>query len=486
METEANSLYRKLPQLGEVLDSPGAAKLASLYSRDLIADAARAVLARMRQQVKAGECDEASLELALRGLFEAIERELAMRLKPSLCRVINATGVILQTNLGRAPLSRAAIERIGEIAGGYCNLEMDLQTGDRGWRDVHVESLLLNLLALRSGEPIGSLQGRRAVAVVNNCAAATLLALNTMAEGGEVIVSRGELVEIGGGFRIPEILQKSGAVLREVGTTNRTRIADYAAAMTAQTRLILRVHRSNFRIEGFTQQPRLQELIELGARHSVPVFEDQGTGCLVSLDEYGMRDESSWLESATSGAALISASGDKLLGGPQCGILVGDCGLIDRVRANALFRALRVDKLTYAALDATLFAYLSGADSSIPAIAMLAMSAGDLRRRCELYVEALQSDQVAAEVVPVSSLVGGGTTPDATLPGFGVALMHAEMTENAVAALLRRLEPPIVALTREGRVLLDLRTVLQDEDADAIRVLRDALNGPVSPTSAGG
>ena len=465
-------LYRKLPAVGAVVASAAIEPLLQLHSRERVTEAIRVVLAQLRQRVKAGTHDERSLELCLGTMADAVAHELQSRLQPSLRRVINATGVILQTNLGRAPLSEAAIARIVETARGYCNLEFDLDTGERSRRDVHAEKLILQVLAMQTGRGLALLPETHGAAVVNNCAAATFLALNTLAEGGEVIVSRGELVEIGGGFRIPDILRKSGAVLREVGTTNRTRIADYAAAITSQTRLILRVHQSNFRIEGFTERPSLQELKELSERAAIPVFDDQGTGCLVSLDAFGMPHESSWTESVAGGAALVAASGDKLLGGPQCGLLVGTRDVIERVRANPLFRALRVDKLTYAALEATLLAYLSGEESTLPVVAMLSLSAASVQARCHMWAEALRSEQISAEVLPTRSLVGGGTTAGASLPSYAVALQHAQMTETALAATLRGLDPPVVARTSQGSVLLDLRTVPAADDLALIALLK--------------
>ena len=472
MQTQANDLYRKLPQLGDVLEGGPALVLLRLYSRDLVARSTRTVLARLRAEISAGAQTAETLESQLSTLPEAIERELRTRLRPRLRRVINATGVILQTNLGRAPLSEAAIAHIAEVAAGYCNIELDLTTGERGRRDALVESLTLEVLSLRSSLEPHALQRTHGAAVVNNCAAATLLALNTLAEGGEVIVSRGELVEIGGGFRVPDILRKSGAILREVGTTNRTRLADYAEAITADTRLILRVHRSNFRIEGFTEQPSLQELATLGAETAIPVFEDQGTGSIVSLDPFGIRNESSWVESAASGIALVASSGDKLLGGPQCGLLVGTRNTIERIRKNPLFRALRVDKLTYAALEATLLAYLSGEEESLPTVSMLRTPAEAIEARCHAWASALASHALSATVVPVRSLVGGGTTPGASLPSFAVALRHAELSEDALLTRLRELDPPIIGRIQNGSVLLDLRTVPAKEDA-GLQVLID-------------
>ena len=484
MNSAANNLYRELPQVGEVLDSASFRVLLAKHSRALVSEAVRAALDRLRQEIKANHHSEETIGAALANLPEIVGDAVRRQLTPSLRRVINATGVVLQTNLGRAPLSEVAIQRIVEVARGYCNLEFDLHSGERSRRDTHAENLMLYVLALRAGQALDSLRETHAAAVVNNCAAATFLALNTLAEGGEVIVSRGELVEIGGGFRIPDILRKSGAVLREVGTTNRTRIADYAAAITPQTRLILRVHRSNFRMEGFTERPTLEELQALSVRTAVPVFDDQGTGCIVAPAELGISGESSWVESATSGVALVTASGDKLLGGPQCGLLVGARDIIERIRVNPLFRALRVDKLTYAALEGSLLAYLDGKEESLPAMAMIRLPAEAVRQRCEAWAAVLRSESLSAEILPTQSLIGGGTTPGATLPSYAVALRHAAMSEGALAALLRGLDPPIVARTSQGCVLLDLRTVFSEEDDEILHALQTALQGSVNSHTA--
>jgi len=470
MASDVNAVYRRLPSVAEVLELDEVDGLRGLGSRELIAESARSVLALLRDRVRVGELDAEALDECLAGIAELVRQQLAERTRPQLRRVVNATGVILQTNLGRAPLSEAAIARIAEVARGYCNLEFDVEAGARSRRDVLVEDLILRVLGVTEEG------GRYAAAVVNNCAAATFLALNTMAEGGEVIVSRGELVEIGGGFRIPEILSKSGAVLREVGTTNKTRVSDYAAAIGPATRLILRVHRSNFEIRGFTEQPSMEELISLGREAGVPVFDDQGTGCLVDLAEVGLPGEASWSRSVRSGAALVACSGDKLLGGPQCGILLGSAAAVQRTRANPLFRALRVDKLTYAALEATLQAYLVGREGDLPVVAMLRMPAEAVRVRCRRWVEALQSERLQAEVVETRSVVGGGTTPGASLPSFAVALRCAGLSDDALARRLRGSRPAVVGRASEGRVLLDLRTVAEADDEELIGVVRGALD----------
>jgi L-seryl-tRNA(Ser) seleniumtransferase len=475
MSGASNGQFRRLPQVGEFVGRDQMQHLLGMYPEDLVTEASRRVIARVRTQLQQGAMPEDELELAIEQLGESVAAELARDRARSLRSVINATGVILQTNLGRAPLSQAAIRKVDEVASGYCNLEFDLASGERGQRGLSVEKLILRLLGTKGTAADADL-GPRSALVVNNCAAATYLALNTLAEGGEVIVSRGELVEIGGGFRIPDILRKSGAVLREVGTTNRTRIGDYAGAITPETRLLLRVHRSNFRIEGFTERPSLQELIHLGTRASVPVFEDQGTGCAVHLDEYGIDDEAYWPESASSGVDLVSSSGDKLFGGPQCGILVGKSAIIEAIRSNPLYRAFRVDKLTYAALEGTLVTYLDGDQESIPAIRMLAMQPEEVQRRCIVWADALRSGALHAQVVPTKSVVGGGTTPGASLPSFAVALDHSSISETTLAARLRGLDPPIVGRIYDRRVWLDLRTVPEDQDDLLIRRIVEEFN----------
>ncbi|HEV8182821.1 MAG TPA: L-seryl-tRNA(Sec) selenium transferase, partial [Candidatus Angelobacter sp.] len=338
--TSKSGLYRLLPSVDEMLKSPDLAELLAREGQPAVTESVRAVLASLREQISSGTLGtQQAVQLAVAHLPQGVARHLSSAMEFSLQPVINATGVILHTNLGRAPLPESAIRRIAEVAGRYSNLEFDIAAGERGKRDVHVERLFSRLLNQEG------VSGIRTV-VVNNCAAAVMLALNTLAEGGEVIVSRGELVEIGGSFRVPDVMVKSGATLREVGTTNRTRLADYENAITEKTRLLLRVHRSNFAIIGFTEQPSLDELAALGRKHNIPVMEDLGGGALLQLRALGV-NESGVMDSLRAGADLITYSGDKMLGGPQAGLLSGREDLIKRVRANPLFRALRVDKLTY-------------------------------------------------------------------------------------------------------------------------------------------
>jgi len=408
------------------------------------------------------------VQLAVAHLPQAVARHLSSAMEFSLRPVINATGVILHTNLGRAPLAESAIRRIAEIAGRYSNLEFDIAAGERGKRDVHVERLFSRLLNQEG------VNGIRTV-VVNNCAAAVMLALNTLAEGGEVIVSRGELVEIGGSFRVPDVMAKSGATLREVGTTNRTRLADYENAINDRTRLLLRVHRSNFAIIGFTEQPSLEELAALGRKHNIPVMEDLGGGALLQLRALGV-NESGVMDGLRAGADLITYSGDKMLGGPQAGLLSGRDDLIKRVRSNPLFRALRVDKLTYAALEGTLMEYIRQNHDAIPFARMMRLSAADICAR----VEALQSRLSAAAhlkttIISGTSLVGGGSAPTSSLPTFLLAVTAASLSADELAARLRHHRPAIVTRVEEGRVLLDLRTVFGPaEEAEIVRALQSS------------
>jgi L-seryl-tRNA(Ser) seleniumtransferase len=393
----------------------------------------------------------------------------SLRCKGSLRPVINATGVILHTNLGRAPLSDDALDHIREIASAYSNLEFDLETGRRSRRDVHVDRLFRKLLQAGESEMVSTI-------VVNNNAAAVLLALNTLAEGAEAIVSRGELVEIGGSFRIPDVMAKSLVTLREVGTTNRTRIADYEHAINEKTKLLLRVHRSNFEMTGFTEQPSLESLVELARAKNIPLMEDLGGGALFDLRTVGVADEPGVLDSLRVGVNVVAYSGDKLLGGPQAGMLSGREDLIARMRSNPLFRALRVDKLTYAALEATLLAYVRRDYEAIPALRMMQLSSAEIGARAEVIVSAwtsqIKSSEVRAEVIDGDSLIGGGAAPSATLPTRLIALSSASLTADELSIRLRSCDPSIVARVEDGHVLIDLRTVFPDQDSVVVQALR--------------
>jgi L-seryl-tRNA(Ser) seleniumtransferase len=375
--------------------------------------------------------------------------------------VVNATGVVVHTNLGRAPLSPLAARRVAEIASSYSNLELDLESGERGEREAHAEERLRALLDVE------------ATAVVNNCAAAVLLAVNTLAEDKEVVVSRGELVEIGGSFRIPDVLKKGGARLREVGTTNRTRLRDYEAALGPDTGMILRIHPSNFRIVGFTEAPRLDALATLARERGLPLVVDQGSG-LLGLEEGLLPGEETALEILAAGAHVVAMSGDKLLGGPQAGLLAGRRGPVTAMRKNPLYRALRVDKMTLAALDAVLLEHESGrAASTIPVLAMLTVPAERLRERARAFVAGLEREGLgfSAQVVEGSSAVGGGAAPTLELPTWIVAVSHAAVRPTALAARLRTGDPPVVARVADDRLLLDLRTVAEEEEERLRRAL---------------
>lgn len=427
-------------------------------------DAVRAVLTRLRQEIADGNLEGDRMDLALAGISEAVERELRISLAPSLRKVINATGVILHTNLGRAPISRAALEHLSEIASGYSNLEFDLENGERGRRDSHVQRLFERLLAdhhyAASSEP----EIVPDAIVVNNCAAAVLLALNTLADGGEVVVSRGELVEIGGSFRVPDIMAKSGAKLREVGTTNRTRLSDYEEAITEKARLLLRVHRSNFAMVGFTEQPTAAELVALARKHQIPVMEDLGNGLLVDLTSVGLPGEQGLHESLGAGIDVVCVSGDKLLGGPQAGIIAGRKELVRRMRANSLFRALRVDKLTYAALEATLLAYVRQDNSMIPALRMIYASREELDVRARNLVSRVALLDAKVEMREGTSLIGGGTAPTATLPTTLIALTSKRYNAEELQLRLRTQSPAVVARIEDDILFVDLRTVFPDEE----------------------
>jgi L-seryl-tRNA(Ser) seleniumtransferase len=421
-------------------DLPSVDELIRYLDDPLAADAARKVLDQAREEIRAG-AEPGDLGVRLRD-------ELARTRRPRLRRVINATGVIVHTNLGRAPLAEEAIARVTEVARGYSNLEYDLSAGARGSRQDHVAEILRRLT------------GAEAALVVNNNAAAVLLALAALAEGREVLVSRGELIEIGDGFRIPEVLARSGARLREVGTTNRTRTADYERAISDETGLILRVHQSNFRVVGFTELPPLAQLAAVARRHELPLVDDLGSGVLRPTDTLSVGDEPSARESLAAGADLVTFSGDKLLGGPQAGIVVGRAELAEKLRRHPLQRALRADKLTLAALEGTLALYLD-APERIPVLRMLRDDA--VRERAE-RLAALTGGTVEETV----ARVGGGALPLAELSSFACAL------EEELIAPLRAGDPPVVGIVRDGRLLLDCRTLADDEIDEVARAVAAA------------
>jgi L-seryl-tRNA(Ser) seleniumtransferase len=464
---DQNSLLRKLPSVDELLLRPAVAALCKSVDRGYVVACVREVLAQVRRAVVAQELsDEAGVATTVieNKVLAAVERELA----PSLRPVINASGVILHTNLGRAPLSPSVIAEFQRTATQYSNLEYDLAAGARGKRDVHLTRL------------IERLTGAEAAIVVNNCAAAVLVSLAALVRGGEVIVSRGELIEIGDGFRIPEIMEQSGARLREVGTTNRTRIADYDNAIGENTRLLLRVHPSNFTVTGFTEKPEVEELIALGKRRNLPVIEDLGSGCLVDLSEAGITEPTA-RDSIGAGFSLVLFSGDKLLGGPQAGIIAGKKELVAKVRRHPLFRALRVDKLTIAAMETTLRAYLRADWNEIPTQRMIRASGESIRKRTTLFVNSL-AERVGAtgakfEIVEGHSLVGGGSTPAQSLPTFVLRVSSEHYSASQLESRLRGAPAgiPVIARIEDDRLIVDLRTVFPEQEPALAEALVAAL-----------
>ena len=450
-------------------------KLAPAIVRDgraMVTDAARAVLERIRESIQSGTIEADALDREVNGLAGAVERELRTAMEWSLRPVINATGVILHTNLGRAPIARAALDHLRETAQGYSNLEFDLGEGKRGERDVHAARLFQKLFAGATPERQVS------TIVVNNNAAAVWLALNSLAANGEVIVSRGELVEIGGSFRIPDVMAQSNATLREVGTTNRTRISDYANAINEKTRCLLRVHRSNFEITGFTEQPALEEMVELAKKHGILLVEDLGSGALLDLSAIGVTGEFGVAHSLRAGVDVVSYSGDKLLGGPQAGMLTGRTELIRRMRSNSLFRALRVDKFAYAALEATLLAYVKGDYDAVPAARMMRMSVEEIGRRAKALASEVRDVRgLRAEVVEGESVIGGGAAPSAVLPTWLVSIEVDGLSADRLLGRLRGADPPIVARVEDDRVVLDLRTVFVEQDEVVVSALRSMAAG---------
>lgn len=459
---------RRIPAVDQMLLRPAVASWIACTSREFIVSEIQKLLQEVRDVIRSGPA-ESEPDLSPEGLERVLSERLRQRLLPGLRTVINATGVILHTNLGRAPLSAAAQKSLSAFSAHYTNLEYDLSTAQRSHRDKLIESLLMEIL------------GCEAAVVVNNNAAAVFLILNTLAQGREVLVSRGELVEIGGSFRIPEILARSGAMLREVGTTNKTRIEDYQKAAGPETALVLRVHPSNFRIQGFTERPGLGELAEFAHSRGIPLVEDIGSGCLLDLKPYGIADEPLVQDSLAAGVDVICFSGDKLLGGPQAGIIAGGRKLVDPIRKNPLMRTYRVGKLIYGALEATLQSYRFGkAKSEIPVARMIAADQADLKRRARRFLRKLKPRLPAeanARLCEGESVVGGGSCPGFSLPTTLIALESGRLSPNTIESRLRSQEPAIILRLDENRVLLDLRTVFPEQEPALIDGILRAVAG---------
>lgn len=459
---------RNLPSVDRLLQHPRLAPLVERRGHDLTVDAIQQALDAAREEIRAGAACPPIDVLAGRA-----EQRLEAGLRPTLRPAINATGVVIHTNLGRAPLSAAARAAMDAVALGYSNLEYDLEAGQRGSRYVHAEGLLCRLT------------GAEAALVVNNNASAVLLILMALARGREVILSRGQLVEIGGGFRIPDVMRQSGADLVEVGTTNRTYLRDYETAITQRTAALMRVHRSNFRLMGFTYEPGLADMVDLARQHDLPLFDDLGSGTLLDTTPYGLAHEPTMQESVAAGASLVSCSGDKLLGGPQAGIILGRADLIARLKRFPLTRALRVDKTTLAGLQATLLHYLLGeAPEEVPVWRMISLDAARIEERARRWLGELGERGLQAAILPGRSTVGGGSLPGETLPTHLVALDVDAPDE--IAGCLRAGEPPVIARIENDRLVLDPRTVLPEQEALLWDLVAEAAAGPsklgISPT----
>lgn len=452
-------LLRRIPKVDDLLRRPALEALAVEAPASAVTEAVRRTLDALRENILSGAVTELPCEEAL--CAEIAEACRSARL-PSLRSVINATGVVLHTNLGRAALSRRALRAAEDVSRGYSTLEYDLTTGGRGQRYAHVESLLCRLT------------GAETALVVNNNAAAVLLTLSALTAGGEVITSRGELVEIGGSFRMPDIMAACGAVLREVGATNKTRLSDYEAAIGENTRALLKVHTSNYRIVGFTESVSPAALAELGRARGIPVIEDLGSGCFVDLTPLGIQGEPTVQDSVRAGMDVLSFSGDKLLGGPQAGILLGRKRYIDLLKRHPLARAMRVDKLTLAALEATLQAYDDGtAFQELPVLSMLSRKPEELRQAAETLCSRLQAMGVSAEAVPTDSTIGGGAVPTQTLPSFAAAISPPDGAD-ALEARLRQRPRPIIVRIAHGRCLLDLRTLFAEDLDEIVRAFEES------------
>ena len=447
--------YRNLPNVNSILENDAVQEIVSLYKRDWVVELVRETIDQARETISKGHACPTLPEI-----ISTIKDRVALLTIQSPRRVINATGVIIHTNLGRSPLSDNAMEAALAASAGYSDLEFDLSSGRRGSRQSHLQYLLKEIT------------GAEASLVVNNNASALLLGLSALADGKEVIVSRGEAVEIGGGFRVPDVMEQSGAVLIDVGTTNRTYVRDYANSLTPQTGVFLKAHASNFRVEGFTAEVSIGELVELGRVNDIPVIHDVGSGALLDTDKYGLAHEPTPQESISAGAGLVMFSGDKLLGGPQAGIISGDRVLVEKLSRHPLARAIRIDKISLASLTATLMHYLKGeAEAKIPIWKMISAHPDQIRLRAQKWKESLQVD---AEIIESKSAVGGGSLPGETLNSWSLAIDSAGVLGGAQALVTRLREnvPPIIARIEGDKVLLDPRTVMENEEDLVVDALR--------------
>ncbi len=470
-ETPAKNsdFLRFLPSVDKLLCTDSAVQIEAETGAKHLTLLARNVIEVLRNELTnaifSAAKDEPTKEKLLAEAENRLRQSFAKTQNSKLQKVINATGVIVHTNLGRAPLSENARKAIAEQVSGYCNLEYDLETGRRGKRGAHAENLLAELT------------GAESALIVNNCAAAAFLVLTVLAKGGEAIVSRGELVEIGGDFRVPDVMEQSGATMREVGTTNRTRISDYERAINENTRLLLKVHPSNYRIIGFTAMPKLSEIAELAHRKDILLYEDAGSGAIFDLSEFGLTDEPVITQSIADGADVVSFSGDKLPGGVQSGLIVGRGEIVEKIRRHPLYRALRVDKLIYAALEATLESFRRDRFlQEIPVLKMLSATNAEILKRTVAFADKLressgENSALKFEITEGNSVIGGGSAPDVQPPTTLLTLKHAQLSVSKLEEKLRTSKPPVITRILEDKVLIDLRTVAENEESELLEIL---------------
>lgn len=467
---DKQEFLRRIPAVNTIIAHAKATQLIDMYSHTLVAEAAAFVTAKLRADIlKAGEDELANFSVNLTMAVDLLDKKVKEMVRPNLRKVINATGIVLHTNLGRAILADSAVAGIASVAGSYNNLELDLDTGERGSRYVHVEELLCQIT------------GAEGALVVNNNAAAVLLVLNTFAQGKEVIVSRGQLVEIGGSFRIPDVMAASGATLIEVGTTNKTHLKDYQNAITTETAMVLKIHTSNYKVVGFTSEVSNEEMVELGRINHLPVMEDLGSGVLINLKKYGLQEEPTVQDAVNAGVDVVTFSGDKLFGGPQAGIIVGQKDLIEKMKKNPLTRALRVDKFTFAALEATLKLYIDEdqAITKIPTLQMLTISVEELNQRARRLSRRLKqvlAGKAKISVIDGFSQVGGGALPTADIPSILVAIDPEDISVTILEKKLRTGDIPVLARIHKEQLLIDIRTVRDEEFTLIIIAMQSALN----------
>lgn len=462
-ESDKREILQSLPSVDALLRSSTAEEILLKVGAKHLTKLARTAINSLRRKISGDQNENRNLsrEDLLKEAENNLESLFRAERNSKLQTVINATGVMIHTNLGRSPLSENARRALIETASGYCNLEYDIESGKRGRRGAHAETLLAEIV------------GAEAALIVNNCAAAAFLILTVLAKGGEVVISRGELVEIGGDFRIPDVLEQSGAILREVGTTNRTKISDYERAANENTKLFLKVHPSNYRIVGFTETPDLKELAESAHRRNILLYEDAGSGAIFDLSEHGLTDEPIIADSVKSGADIVSFSGDKLLGGAQAGLIVGKREVVERIRKHPLYRALRIDKLIYAALEATLESFRRDAQfEEIPVLKMLSMTKAKLKQRAESFVERFgENENLQIKIIEGNSVIGGGSAPTVQPTTILLAITHRNLSADKLEESLRFSTPPVITRILEDKVLLDLRTVSENEESEILEIL---------------